>query len=163
MRATKRPPNRHPHVLSVQDVIKRLPLLRRIMRDVVDCYQHLKKSRERLEELTVISRKFSSWEIEETVNSLRREVADCERSLEVYEKETHDLGAVLKDRNRGLTYFYSERGNRKIFLIWELREPDLLSWHELDETFSDRMPIEFPPDAPASAVEYPESEYPEIE
>ncbi len=138
--------------------MKRLPLLRRIVRDVVDCYQHLKKSRERLEELLVISRKFSSWEIEETINSLQREVADCERSLDVYEKEARDLGAVLKDRNRGLTYFYSQRGNRKIFLIWELREPDLLSWHELDETFSDRMPVEFSPGPPAAAMDFPDSD-----
>jgi hypothetical protein len=150
-------------VLSVDDVMKRLPLLRRVVRDIVDCYQHLRKSRERLEELTVISRKFISSEIEETINSLRREVTECERALEVYEKEAREVGAVVKDRNRGLTYFYSERSGRRIFLIWELREPDLLSWHELDESFADRMPVQFSSgelsqSARASTLDYPDTE-----
>jgi hypothetical protein len=157
MELTKKHPSRQPVVLSVEDVMKRLPLLKRVVRDIVDCYQHLKKSKERVEELTIISRKFSSCEIEETINSLRRESTECEQALEVYEKEARDLGGVLKDRNRGLTYFYSERGNRKIFLIWELREPDLLSWHELDETFSDRMPVEFSPGA-RTALDYPRND-----
>lgn len=143
-------------ILTVEDVLKRLPLLRRIVRDVVDCYQQLKKARERLDELVIISRKFCSCEIEETIASLRREVMECERSLEVYEKESRDIGGIIKDRNRGLTYFYSQRGNRKIFLIWELREPDFLSWHELDESFSDRLPVEFPQGARASALDFPE-------
>ena len=158
MEATQRFAGRQPTVLTVEDVRRRLPLLRRIATDIVDCYLHLKKSRERLEELMVISRKFCSGEIEETINSLRREVTECEQALEVYEKESRDLGGVLKDRNRGLVYFYSERGNRRIFLIWEMREPELLSWHELDETFSDRMPLERArgSDTRSSALEFPE-------
>ncbi len=161
MEATKQPASRQPLILSVEDVVKRLPLLRRIVRDIVDCYQQLRKARERVEELTVISKKFCSSEIEETINNLRREVIECERALEVYEKEVRDLGAIVKDRNRGLTYFYSERAGRKVFLIWELREPDLLSWHELDETFSDRLPVEFPSRASATKLENSEREMPE--
>lgn len=161
MEATKQFPSRQPLVLTVEDVLKRLPLLRRIVSDIVECYGQLRKAKERVEELTVISRKFCSSEIEETLNNLRREVVECERALEVYEKEVRDLGAVLKDRNRGLTYFYSERGGRKIFLIWELREPDLLSWHELDETFSDRMPVEFPSGARAPRMENSERGLPQ--
>jgi len=158
MEATKRVATRQPEILTIEDVKKRLPLLKRIVRDIVDCYQHLKKSRERLDELMVISRKFSSSEIEETINNLRREVLECERALDVYDKESRDLGGVVKDRNRGLAYFYSDRGNRKIFLIWELKEPDLLSWHELDETFADRLPVDFPEGARASAMDYPHRE-----
>jgi len=149
---------RQPEILSLGDVLKRISLLKRIVRDIVDCYESFRKSKEFLDELAVIARKFSSSEIEETINRLRREVSDHERALEAYEKEIRDLGGILKDRSRGLAYFYSERDNRKIFLIWELREPDLLSWHELDETFSDRVPVDFHEDARASAVDYPDGE-----
>ena len=75
-----------------------------------------KKSKEFLEELTIISRKFSSSEIEETMNTLRREVSEGDRSLESLEKEVQELGGKLKDPSRGLTYFYSDRDKRKIFL-----------------------------------------------
>jgi hypothetical protein len=152
MEVIKKMQTRPPEVLSLGEVLKRISLLKRIVRDVVDCHESLRKSKEFLDDMVVIARKFSSSEIEETINRLRREVADHERALEAYEKEIRDLGGILKDRSRGLAYFYSERDNRKIFLIWELREPDLLSWHELDETFSDRVPVDFHEDAPASSA-----------
>ncbi len=142
---------RPPEVLSLEAVLKRVPLLRRIVKDVVECHDSRRKAKEFLEELSIISRKFSSSEIEETMGSLRREVNERDRSLEAFDKEVRDLGGILKDASRGLAYFYSQRDGRKIFLIWELREPDLLSWHELDETFHDRVPIDFAAGARASS------------
>lgn len=112
------------------------------MKDAVECYEARRKSKEFLEELSIISRKFSSNEIEETMNSLRREVVEADRSIDAFEKEVRDLGGILKDPSRGLAYFYSQREGRRIFLVWELREPDLLCWHELDETFPDRVPVD---------------------
>jgi len=152
MEATKKAQSRPQEILSLEDVQKRVGLLKRIVRDVVDCFDRRKKSKEFLEELTVISRKFSSSEIEETMNSLRRDISESDRSLEFLEKEVQDLGGKLKDPSRGLAYFYSDRDKRKIFLIWDLREPDLLTWHELDETFSDRVPVDLQEGAKASAV-----------
>jgi hypothetical protein len=143
MEATKKIPGMPPEVLSLEDVQRRVPLLKRIVRDVVECFEGRRKSKEFLEELTIISRKFSSSEIEETMNSLRRGIAEADRILESLDKEVVGLGGKLRDPSRGLTYFYSDRDSRRIFLIWDLREPDLLTWHELDETFSDRLPVDF--------------------
>jgi hypothetical protein len=162
MDATKKQKRRPPEVLSLEDVLKRVPLLKRVLRDVVECYERRRKAKEFCEELTVISRKFRSSEIDETIHSLQREVAECDRTLQAYDKEVRDLGGILKDPARGLVYFYSVRDKRKVFLIWELREPDLLSWHELDETFSDRERVELPAGARAS-VDGPEMDYPEVD
>jgi hypothetical protein len=130
--------------LSIEAVWKRVPLLRRVVSDVVSCHEDRKHSKDFLDQLLVISKKFTSPEIVETMNRLRREISECDRALEAYEKEIRDLGGFLKDPEKGLAYFYSERENRRIFLIWELNAPDLISWHELGETFSDRVPIEHP-------------------
>lgn len=142
MEATKKAEPRQPEVLSLENVLKRVPLLRRIVKDAVECFEGRRKAKEFFEELTIISRKFSSSEIYETLSSLRRDVSEADRALEAFEKEVKDLGGILKDPGRGLAYFYSQRDERKIFLIWELRDPDLLCWHELDETFPDRLPID---------------------
>ena len=75
--------------------------------------------------------------------------------LEAYDKEARELGSIVKDRSRGLAYFYSVRDNRKIFLVWELRDPDNLCWHELDETYSDRLPVDLPAGAHVSGDEFP--------
>jgi hypothetical protein len=77
------------------------------------------------------------------MNSLRRSIGEADRVLEGLEKEIAGLGGKLRSPERGLTYFYSDRDSRRIFLIWDLKEPDLLTWHELDESFSDRLPVDF--------------------
>jgi hypothetical protein len=138
---------------SPEEILKRVPLLKRVVGDVVSCYEKRRQSKERHEELVVISKKFNSFEIQETINNLRRQIQDCDRDLENYDKEIRLLGGSLKDVRRGLVYFYSERDGRKIFLVWDHRQPGTVSWHELDESFADRSPVEFAEGARASAID----------
>jgi hypothetical protein len=42
----------------------------------------------------------------------------------------------LKDPERGLIDFYSEREGRVVYLCYLLGEPDLLYWHDLDTGFA---------------------------
>ena len=145
-------------VLTAEDVLNRAPLLERIVRDFVDCYRSRKKNREFLDELSIISKKFNSPEIDETVYRLQREVAQFNRDMDAFEKEVHTLGGVLKDRERGLIYFHSRRDGRKIYLIWDMNHPDVVSWHELGETYSDRVLVDLDEDAAPAAMDSPELE-----
>ena len=144
--------------LSVEEVVQRAPLLERIVRDFTECYERRKKNREFLDELSIIAKKFNSPEIDETMYRLQRDVAELNREMESYEREIRDLGGVLKDRERGLIYFYSVREERKIYLVWDHRHPQIVSWHELGETYSDRVPVESPQDAAAAAMDSPDRE-----
>jgi len=129
-------------IYTTEELRIRIGLLRRIVRDVVEAYDRRRKAKELYQEFVTISRTIRSPEIEETINSLRNELKDLDRYLDAYDKEIRHLGGILKDARKGVVYFYSEREGRKIFLIWELYEPDSISWHELDDTFSDRIPLE---------------------
>jgi hypothetical protein len=140
-------------VYSPAEVMTRAGLLKRIVRDVVDAYDRRRKAKELHQEFLTISRTIRSPEIEETINSLRSELKDLDRHLDAFDKEIRDLGGILKDARKGLVYFYSERDGRKIFLIWELYEPSVVSWHELDETFSDRIPLDSRPLGTSAAAE----------
>jgi len=141
-------------VYTPEEVLGRSGLLKRIVRDVVDAYERRRKAKELHQEFLTISRTIRSPEIEETINSLRSELKDLDRFLDAFDKEIRDLGGILKDARKGLVYFYSERDGRKIFLVWELYEPQVVSWHELDETFSDRIPLDTRPlNTSASAAE----------
>ena len=127
---------------SPDEVLKRVPLLERVVRDVIDRYGSRRKSKERLEELVVISRQFSSCEIQETINNLRRQIGEYDQDMDSYDKEVRLLGGILRDARRGLVYFYSEKEGRRIFLVWDPAHPEAVSWHELDESFADRTPVE---------------------
>src|SRR6187399_906224 len=53
--------------------------------------------------------------------------------------ELGDLGIELKDHTRGLIDFPSMRGDRIIFLCWQLGEGDEIAWwHETDGGFAGR-------------------------
>lgn len=141
-------------IFTPEEVLSRIGLLKRVVRDVVEVYDRRRKVKELNQEFLTISRTIRSPEIEETLNSLRNELRELDRSMDSFDKEIQELGGVLRDSRKGLVYFYSERDGRKIFIVWELSEPDSLSWHELDQTFSDRVPLEHLPfGTPASTLE----------
>ncbi len=140
-------------VFTPYEVLHRVSLLKRVVHDVVDIHEKRRKARDVYQEFQVIGRTIRSPEIDETINTLRAEIKEYDRHLEDFDKEIREMGGILKDPRKGLVYFYSERDGRKIFLVWELHDPDLISWHELDETFSDRMPLESPPLGTASSLE----------
>lgn len=130
--------------LTLEQVQQRVPLLKRVVRDAAAVYESRRKSKEFLQEFVVISEKFNSPEVRETVSRLRRDIAQFDRDLDTFRNEVRSLGGVLRDEGQGLTYFAAEREEREIYLIWELDEPDLISWHGREQTLSDRVPVEFP-------------------
>ena len=51
-------------------------------------------------------------------------------------------GAIIKDFNAGLIDFPHEHEGRIVYLCWKLGEDDLGWWHEVDDGFAGRQPIE---------------------
>lgn len=49
---------------------------------------------------------------------------------------------LIKDLNRGLVDFPSLRGDREVFLCWEMDEEDIQFWHDLDTGFAGREALE---------------------
>ena len=142
-----------PDVVTTEEVLKRAPMLSRISRDVINCYEHRHKLKERLEEFVVISRKFNSPEIQETIESLRRKVSEDDTEMNVLEKEVRLLGGVLKEQRQGFIYFYTELNDHRVYLVWDPADCDMVYWHELDETYEDRTPLQFSDGPTPSAID----------
>jgi len=51
------------------------------------------------------------------------------------------LGIALRDIQRGLIDFPALAGGRQIWLCWQLGEPAVDHWHELETGFGSRRPI----------------------
>lgn len=52
------------------------------------------------------------------------------------------MGVVLRDIDSGLIDFPSYREDREIYLCWRLGEGRITSWHEIDEGFQSRRPLD---------------------
>jgi hypothetical protein len=54
----------------------------------------------------------------------------------------HGLGAQVKDADEGLVDFPALRGGEEILLCWKLGEPEIAYWHDLEQGFSGRRPVD---------------------
>jgi hypothetical protein len=53
-----------------------------------------------------------------------------------------ELGCLVKDLDLGLVDFYAMMDNRPVLLCWQFGERQIAHWHDVDEGFSGRRPIE---------------------
>ncbi|HEY7679519.1 MAG TPA: DUF2203 domain-containing protein [Terriglobia bacterium] len=73
------------------------------------------------------------------VNRSKEEsVARLRQALE----EIENLGCLVKDLDMGLIDFPCRLGEREFYLCWKLGEPNIQFWHNTDEGFAGRKPID---------------------
>lgn len=125
-------------LFTVEEANRTLPLVRRIVQDVVD--QH-RVWRERVLELDLIASAPRAGEPQQRIEQLEREAQALARELDGYQRELEQLGIQLKDRRLGLVDFPSERDGRAVLLCWRLDEPEVRFWHEMDAGYAGRRPL----------------------
>ena len=108
-----------------------LPLVRRIVTDIVKAHALASTRRDALESATGTK--------DAAVAQQALEMA-IER-LEDLVDELEDVGAELKDYQSGLIDFVSRHEGRDIYLCWKLGEESITHWHELDAGFAGRKPV----------------------
>jgi hypothetical protein len=123
---------------TVEHANRTLPLVRRIVEDVVD--QH-RRWRETILELDLVSQASPPEDQSARAEVLVRQARDLSRELEGYQRELRDLGVQLKDPRLGLVDFPSEIGGRTVLLCWRLGEPEVQFWHEVDAGYAGRQPL----------------------
>jgi hypothetical protein len=80
--------------------------------------------------------------IEKELNETRQELAKAAAELSHLVERAQDTGCEVKDIDRGLVDFRTEREGREVYLCWKLGEPEVRWWHELDAGFAGRRPLE---------------------
>ena len=58
--------------------------------------------------------------------------------------ELESIGIQLKDRRIGLIDFPSELDGRPMLLCWQLGEPSVQFWHDVDAGYAGRQPLNPP-------------------
>jgi hypothetical protein len=53
-----------------------------------------------------------------------------------------DIGAIVKDINTGLLDFPAWREDHEVYLCWHLGEGRIAYWHEIEDGFAGRQPID---------------------
>jgi hypothetical protein len=67
---------------------------------------------------------------------------DAQAQIRAAAEAIHELGGELKDPERGMVDFRSERDGRVVYLCWLMNERRVMYWHELDAGYRGRQPLD---------------------
>ena len=80
--------------------------------------------------------------IEKELNETRQELAKAASELSSLISRVQEMGCEVKDIEKGLIDFRTEREGREVYLCWRLGEPRISWWHELEAGFAGRRPLD---------------------
>ena len=123
---------------TVEQANKMLPLVRRIVRDIVDAHLAWQRALQAYENAATWTRADSpSGHVTALENDVRRLAAE----IEGYLVELRELSVDFKGFEQGLVDFPGERDGRVVCLCWKLDEDAVEFWHEVSDGYAGRQPI----------------------
>ena len=117
---------------TLTEANRALPLVRRVVRDVVRTHEEATMLHGRLEH------RLPTAERDDVQAALERAVDRLGDLIE----ELKSIGCELKDYRIGLIDFVGTHRGRDIYLCWRLGEPSIQHWHELHAGAAGRQPVE---------------------
>jgi hypothetical protein len=124
---------------TVEQANRTLPLVSRIVRDIVTLYP---RWRERVAALEVMAADARADRLDPRMQELEREAQDLAAQIEGCIRELEALGIEYKlPLDAGLVDFPGEIGGRRVYLCWRLGEEAVEHWHELDAGYAGRQPL----------------------
>jgi hypothetical protein len=126
-------------VFTVQRANSALPLVRRIVQDIVAEHPRWKDLVARYELAAAGAR--PEWGESPEQLALRGEIDAVALRINGFVDELGQVGCLLKGFEDGLVDFYGLQEGRLVFLCWRLGEDQVTHWHELDAGVAGRQPI----------------------
>lgn len=128
-------------LFTIEQANRMLPLIRRIVEDIVQDYA---RWREQVGVLEVVA---AGRRGDAPPNEAEKVEADTQRlaaGIERYVSELRDLGLEFKGFDQGLVDFPAEFDGRRVYLCWQLGEDAVDHWHEVDAGYAGRRKLELP-------------------
>lgn len=133
----------HHQFFSVEKANRALVLVRPIVTELLAKHKRLQKVQFEIEGLEAkLSSQIEESPIEE--NLLDQLYAEMQSLLDYIAhniEELHLIGCVFKDFMVGIVDFPTHFNGRDVYLCWQHGEIDITHWHEMEEGFSGRNPI----------------------
>lgn len=124
---------------SLDEANRMLPLVSRIVRDILAHYHEWQRTVEAFEIAATISRSDKPSPEAETMQHRAQVLA---RDIQAFVGELSRLGLEFKGFELGLVDFPAEVEGRSISWSWKHGEPTVSHWHEADAGYSSRQPVE---------------------
>jgi hypothetical protein len=126
---------------TVAEANATLPLVRAIVRDIMELARDLRDRQGRLNRFQAVAQKPANDAYQEEIDHARADFERDQERLHDYEHELRNLGVELKDYFIGLIDFPCLMDDREVYLCWKAGEPEVGFWHDLEAGFAGRQRI----------------------
>ncbi len=130
-------------LLTVEGVNQRLPLVRTIVRDIMELHRDIAIRKQRMfslrERYPASGGDDSIYEQE--VVQMEAELSADEQRLDEFAQELHQIGGTLTDAQSGTVDFPGDLDGERAWLCWRSDEPEILGWHSGDCGKADRVSL----------------------
>src|SRR5262249_8425800 len=124
-------PSRPKRRFTLEQANKTLPLVSRIVSDIVKAHEVATSLQAKIEAASPSSdQQQAETELEQKLDRLQTLV-----------DELSEVGCELKDYQTGLVDFVGRHQGRDVYLCWKLGEGTIGYWHELQTGFAGRQPV----------------------
>lgn len=123
---------------SVEEANRTLPLVRRIVEDIVATYQ---RWQERVRQFEAIAAGARMDRPSDAAEQIQFDVQQLAAEIAGYVEELTELGIEFKGFETGLVDFPGEIDGRPVYLCWQLGESSVQFWHARDAGFAGRQPL----------------------
>ena len=129
---TPRPvrPSRPKRRFTLAQANSALPLVRRIVGDIVKTHGLVLRLQAEMERASGKEQAATQGRLDQSVGK-----------LEEYIDELNEVGCELKDYQVGLIDFVGRHESRDVYLCWKLGEEQVGFWHELNAGYAGRQPV----------------------
>jgi hypothetical protein len=127
-----------PRTFTVEQANRMLPLVRRIVGDIVEGHRTWARAVRAYEAAATWSRPDAPAD---TLAALEAEVRRIASEIDGFLGELRELGVDFKGFDLGLVDFPGEIDGRPVCLCWKLGEAEVLYWHETSDGYAGRQPL----------------------
>jgi len=135
-------------LFSVEEANRMLPLIKRIVADIVSLSEALGHRHARMDALEDESMSAAidlldvdALDVDEW-DRMQREIEEDENRLEEFVGELTQLGVEFRQAGIGEVDFQTRIDGRPAFLCWRLGEPEVAFWHREDAGFEERQVLQ---------------------
>jgi hypothetical protein len=126
-------------VFTVGEANRTIPLVARIVEDIVRDYGELSGCAEEYKSLR--SREERTEETHDRLNELKQVMSRLSEGIDDFATELKEIGCEVKDLAEGIVDFPAEMDDRRVYLCWRLGEDRIEYWHEITGGFAGRRPL----------------------
>ena len=127
-------PSKTKRRFRLDEANRTLPLVSRIVRDIVACHQ-------KITQLQQAQGTTGAKQQKQPAKPAPPELTAAVDRLQGFVDELTSIGVELKDYQSGLIDFIGRHQGRDVYLCWKLGETTVGFWHELHTGFAGRQPV----------------------